>query len=186
MYRSVIFGVILCFINTAAGCVAPGPRQSMSNPIFVPANNAEAVWERTVDVIHSYQFPIARENKLDGAIETKYKVGSGLLEPWQRDSVGTPNRLESSLQSIRRRAFVNVTPVNGGYLVGVQVFKELEDLAGLAANSPGGATFQESRPLQRDLNLVVGQSAPSGWIALGRDGDLEQAMLHSLQANFSK
>ncbi len=158
----------------------------MSNPVLVPANNGEAVWEGTVEMIHTYQFPIAHENKLDGAIETEYKVGAGLLEPWHRDSASMHNRLESSLQSIRRRAFVNLTSVNGGYLVGVQVFKELEDLAGLAAKSPGGATFQESKPLERDLNLVVGQSAPSGWIALGRDLDLEQAMLRSLQENFSR
>ena len=98
----------------------------VSNPIFVQANNQEAVWERTVDVLHSYQFRVARENKLNGVIETNYKVGSGLLEPWYRDSKGLVNRLESSLQSIRRRAFVSITPAPGaeGFLIGVEVFKE--------------------------------------------------------------
>ena len=66
-------------------------------------------------------------------------------------------------------------------MVNLQVFKEQEDLHGLAANSTGGATFQESTPLERDLNLVVGQTTPSGWIARGRDPALEQLMLADLE-----
>ncbi len=154
----------------------------VSNPIFVPANDMEQIWEQIVDVLHDYQFEIDRENKLDGIIETKYKVGSGVAEPWHRDSVGLENRLESSFQSIRRKIFVSITPTDGGFLVGVQAHKELEDLAGLAANSAGGATCQDSAPLQRDLNLVVGQTAPSGWILQGRDVALEQDLINNLHA----
>ena len=162
------------------------PAAADGNTIFVPASNAEAVWERTVDVLHDYQFQIARENMVDGTIETEYKIGSGLLEPWHRESVGFASRLESTLQSIRRRVFVHLTQAQGGFFVRVEVFKELEDLAGLAANSAGGATFQESTPLQRDLNLVVGQSASSGWIAQGRDFQLEQELMRRLQSAYSR
>lgn len=162
------------------------PAAAGGNTIFVPASNAEAVWERTVDVLHDYQFQIARENMVEGMIETEYKIGSGLLEPWHRESVGFASRLESTLQSIRRRVFVHLTQAQGGFLVRVEVFKELEDLDGLAANSAGGATFQESTPLQRDLNLVVGQSASSGWIAQGRDFQLEQELRRRLQAIYSR
>ncbi len=73
-----------------------------------------------------------------------------------------------------------------GYLVTVEAVKELEDLPGLAANSPGGATFMESRPLDRDLNLVVGQSAPSGWLWAGRDYQLEQSILGQLRYLLSR
>ncbi len=157
-----------------------------NNPLFVRANNEEVVWERAVDVLHDYQFQIARENRLDGIIETFPKVGSSLLEPWHRETIGLPNRLESTLQSIRRRAIVTITPGDGGFLVGVEALKEREDLAGVAETTPGGATFQESTPLQRDLNLVVGQSAPSGWIPLGRDPVLEQNMIDRLRHAYSR
>jgi len=152
-----------------------------SNPFFVAATSEEAVWERTVDVVHQY-FEIARENRLDGVIETQPKVGAGVLEPWHRDSVGLANRLESTLQPIRRRAFINVTPADGGYLIGVEVYKEREDATGTAEATAGGATLRESAPLQRDLDLVAGQSAPSGWIPLGRDTALEEQMLARLRA----
>ena len=138
------------------------------------------MWERTVDVVHDY-FEIARESRLDGVIETKPLVAAGMLEPWHRDSVGLENRLEGTLQSIRRRAFINVTPAEGGYLVSVDVFKEQEDVTTTPDKSAGNSTFQESRPLQRDLSLVVGDSAPDGWIALGHDQALESRMLKQIQ-----
>ena len=102
-----------------------------------------------------------------------------MLEPWHPDSVGAENRWESSLQSIRRKAFVRFTPAPGGYLVGSEAIKELEDVP-KAANFVGGATFLDNSALQRDLNPVVGQATPSGWISKGRDPELEQAMLRTL------
>lgn len=157
---------------------------AQASAIVVSGNTPDVVWERTVDVLHSYQFRVERENRPDGVIETDYQVGSGILEPWRHDSVGLRNRLESTLQSIRRRVLVSVSPAGspGTMLVSVEVLREIEDLPGLAANSPGGATFQENTPLQRDLNLVVGQSTPSGWLPAGRDFELEQEILSRLQS----
>lgn len=179
--------LLLCAVLAACSTLPPGRGAAVAtNPVFIPAQGDELVWERAVDVLHEYQFEIARENRLDGVIETHFKVGSGYLEPWQRDSIGHANLAESTLQSIRRRTYVSITPADGGYLIGVEAFKEIEDLPGLAANSAGGATFQESTPLQRDLNLVVGQSTASGWIPLGRDPALEQDMLARMQAAFGR
>ena len=157
----------------------------VSNPLFVRANNHDAAWERTVDVVHDYLFEIERENKLGGVLETRYKTGANLFEPWHRDSIGARNRAESTLQSIRRKAFLSVTPVEGGFMVGVEAHKELEDVA-RAANSTGPATFLDNSPLQRDLNPVVGQATPSGWIPRGRDLALEQSMLLSLNRAFGQ
>jgi hypothetical protein len=78
-----------------------------------------------------------------------------------------------------------VTPVNGGYMVNVEAIKELEDVP-RAANSAGAATFLDNNPLQRDLNVVVGQATPSGWIPRGRDADLERSMLSSIAAAFNR
>ena len=162
---------------------AKGP---VGQPIFVACGNQDAVWERTVDVLHEYPFYIRREDRLDGVIETEYKTGSGILEPWHKDSVGHDQKVESTLQSIRRRVVVNITPASGGYYIYVEAYKELEDLVGLAANSAGGATFQESQPLQRDLDLVVGQTTPSGWISQGRDFALEQDILQRINQTFGR
>lgn len=167
-------------LTVLTGCSASRP-MIVSNPVFVPANVQHAAWERTVDTLHAFHFPIVRENRLDGVIETDYRVGSNILEPWHGDSVGAANRLESTLQSIRRKVKVDLTPVDGGFLVAVEAHKELEDLNGVAENTTGAATFREGAPLERNLKVVVGQSSPSGWTSLGRDTDLEQAILSELQ-----
>jgi hypothetical protein len=173
-------GWLFLLLALSSGCASSRP-MIVSNPVFIPANSQHSAWERTVDVLHDFHFPIARENRLDGVIETDYRVGSNVLEPWHGDSVGSFNRLESTLQSIRRKVRVDLTPVEGGYLVGVEAFKEQEDLLGVAENTAGAATFRKNTPLERDLNVVVGQSSPSGWYSLGRDADLEQAILAEMQ-----
>ena len=175
----VLLLLVSTIMSTLTGC-AFAPRPIVQNPTVVRANNPTAVWERTVDVLHAYQFPVDRENQLDGIIETGYKVGSGVLEPWHKDSVTMGDRLESSFQSIRRRATISVTPAANGYAVGVEVLKEIENPQNLIINSAGYATFPEATPLERDLSVVVGPSSPEGWILLGRDTNLEQDLIRSL------
>jgi hypothetical protein len=171
----------------AAPEVASGP---VANPIFVAVNsgNPESdlfVSERATDVLAKYNFEIDATNQLEGTIATQYKVGSGILEPWHRESVGLENRLQSTLQPIRRKVLVHFVRVEGGYLVSVEALKELEDLSSPTPNSPGGSTFPQNYPLRRDLNLVLGQASPSGWIPQGRDVALEQDMLGRLQAAYA-
>lgn len=179
LFPAILATVAACL----TGCAMP---PAVSNPVLVRGNNPDEVWEKTVEVLHSYQMPIERENRLDGVIETDYKVGSGVLEPWHYDSVTLDDRLESSFQSIRRRATVSVKPAQGGYLVGVEVLKEIEDPQDLIVNSAGTATFPESTTFDRKLDLVVGPATPDGWVLLGRDQNLEQSLLHSLQQAYSQ
>jgi hypothetical protein len=186
--RPLVLLPALAWMSVSLSGCAMGPRPASTNQLFVAATNEEAVWERTVDVVHDY-FEIARENKpFSGVIEieTKPKVGASVLEPWHRDSSGLHNRLESTMQSIRRRGFINISAADGGYVVAVEVYKEIEDLPGLAANQPGAATFQQANPLRRDLNLVSQRPSPVGWITLGRDPALEETMVRSLQREFSR
>ncbi|WP_339750110.1 hypothetical protein [uncultured Rubinisphaera sp.] len=170
-----------------SGCAAmqmrPRSSATVPNPLVVSASSQEVAWERAIDVLHGFHFEIERENRQARTIETKYRTGSGLLEPWHKESVGLANRLESTLQSIRRKVVITVSPVqSGGHAIQVVALKELEDIDALTANSPGGATFQETSPLDRDLTPVLGQSRPSGWIPQGRDLDLERAILLELQS----
>ncbi|MBM79767.1 MAG: hypothetical protein CMJ78_04135 [Planctomycetaceae bacterium] len=164
-----------------AGCAALPTLKapvSAANPLFVPGTNQEAIWERTIDVLHSFNFEIARENRLDGEIETQYKIGASLIEPWQHDSVGFENRLESTLQSVRRRCFVHIRPVDGGFLVGVEVFKELEDIPRSPASARGD-NFRESSPVARNVEPTRLPEKTS-WLNLGRDPLLEQSVLATL------
>ena len=168
-----------------SGCVSPPPAVvSNAGMLQFPAEQRDVIWERAVRVLNRNHFQVVRESKLEGVIETDYRAGSSLLEPWHQDSVGYASRLESTLQSIRRRVIVTMQSGAAGMMtVTVRVDKELEDLPGLAANYEGGATFPEADPLNRDLTQVVGQSGPSRWLPVGRDGLLEQSLLQEIQGS---
>ncbi len=172
------------------------------NNVVVPAVNRDFAWDQIVDVVDDY-FEVEREDRVklvgdvltEGSIDTFPLTGATLFEPWRRDSVGYYERLESTLQSIRRRAFVRVVPDQHGYLVDVTVIKELEDVPQPEKASAGAATFRYDTSLQRDTEFATdpyripgdparpnGPRTPTvGWIPLGRDPALEQVMLAKIQ-----
>ena len=168
-----------------SGCVTltnANPRTSAPPAVQIPAAQRDAMWERAIAVLHEMHFMVARESKLEGVIETEFRAGSGLLEPWNKDSVGYANRLESSLQSIRRRVTISFQETSPDYImILVSVDKQIEDVPGLAANYEGGATFSEAEPLNRDLDQVIGQAGPSRWLPRGSDPLLEAEIMRRIR-----
>jgi hypothetical protein len=129
-------------------------------------------------------FDIASENRLSGKIITQPKLSATILEPWYGDSVGLHDRIESSLQSIRRFAIVNIAESpTGGFNVRVEVFKEIEDLT-KPDRQQGGRTVFNNIPATSRVHEVVGPVAvPLQWIPKGRDPKLEQVILARIRKN---
>jgi hypothetical protein len=153
------------------------PRPVAENPLVVPGSDFDSVWNKTVAVVDEY-FDIASENRLSRTIVTQPKVGATLLEPWSGDSVSLTDRLESSLQTIRRFAIIKIDPApTGGYLVKVEVRKELEDLVKPDRQAAGRAVFNNDFPVNRVREIIGPVPVPAGWIPRGRDPNLEQAIL---------
>jgi hypothetical protein len=159
----------------------------------VPSVDPQQVWETVVDVTDDY-FQIEREEPVrvigdvvtEGRLDTFPKVGSTWLEPWQLDSASPYERLESTLQSIRRQAVVRVIPSQRGYMVNVFVFKELEDVTQPERATAGAATFRHDSSLTRVVNPGSEQPINEGWIGLGRDPALEQQILADIVARFGR
>ena len=169
------------------GCLSTSGRElPRTNALLIPSTSIDATWERAVSVLHRNHFLIARESKLEGIIETEYRAGSNILEPWHPDSVGLENRLESTLQSIRRKVVLSFGQSGTDQLmVSVQVHKEIEDVPGPTATYAGGATFSESDVFDRDLDQVIGQASPSRWLSRGRDRHLEARLVAQIQGTRS-
>ena len=161
------------------GCVSEAhlPYQPVSvgceNPVLLRIANYELVWDGIVDVVSDY-FRIEREDPVrllgstltEGRIDTFPKPGATLLEPWDHDSADSYERLESTLQSIRRRAVVKVVPAqNGGFWVEVVVLKDLEDLRQPDHATAGSATFRNDvSPNANKLSLSTGRpQSARGW-----------------------
>jgi hypothetical protein len=148
------------------------------NPVIIPSADFETVWKAAVIAVDEY-FEISTEDRAQRKIVTNPKVGATLLEPWEGDSVGFHERLESTLQTIRRFATVTVepAPTGDGWAVRVEVRKELEDLVQPDRQAIGRAVFNNQFPLNRSREVVGPVQVPLYWIPRGRDPKLEQIIL---------
>jgi hypothetical protein len=163
-----------------------------SSPLLVPNLDPNLVWDQVVDVVDNY-FAIANEQRVqqlgdmltEGRIETHPRGASTLLEPWNKDSVNFYERLEATMQSLRRQALVRVVPSEGGYLVDITVVKELETTTrpdNMSVSIATGTNLRNDDSLRRLNNPIIGAEPTTGWIPLGRDVALEQTMLAEVQA----
>ena len=169
-----------------------GEPASCASPLFVPIADRDYVWDNIVDAVDDY-FDIEREDRVKlvgdvltvGRIETVPLSGATFLEPWRGDSANRVERLESTLQSIRRRAAVQVVPVQGGFLVDVMVFKELEDVLRPDYAPTAASTFANYTSVERATPPASPQPTVLGWIPQGRDPALEQRLLQDIRGRLS-
>ncbi|HEX4142269.1 MAG TPA: hypothetical protein VHY91_01855 [Pirellulales bacterium] len=163
-----------------------------NNPVLLPNQDRDLVFETVLDVIDDYfkvdyEIPVRLEGDVlvEGQISTFPRSGSTILEPWGRDAINFYERLEGTLQSIRRQALVRVIPAEGGFLVDIVVTKELEDVLRPETGSASrAANLRNDNSLRRYVDPVTGTQPTLGWIRLGRDVALEQKMLVELASRF--
>lgn len=185
MRRTLIAAVLVAAALGLSGCASVAhviaPQPVSENPLIVPSADFESIWRETVAAVDVY-FDIRSENRLARTIVTDPMIGATLLEPWRGDSVGLDERLESTLQTIRRFARVQIDPVPGrGYAVKVEVRKELEDLPKPDRQSAGRAVFNNDFPVNRTREIVGPVPVPLQWIPRGRDYKLEQVILNKIK-----
>lgn len=176
-----------------AGVVTRGQVQTVPlevvypNPALFAAVDRKHLWEQLADVVNDY-FRIEREQRpraagnvlTEGRIDTFPLVAATVLEPWRGDSASGHERIESTLQSIRRRALVRVAPEGRGYRVEVVVEKELEDLHQPQHAAAAAAVLRHDSAAERDDADDREKKQTLGWIPLGRDTALEQRILAEL------
>jgi hypothetical protein len=179
--RTILAWLISVSALSQAGCATMWTQTVQPNPLIVPSSDFETVWKQSVAIVDDY-FDVRTENRLARRIETDPKISATLLEPWYGDTVGFDDRLESTLQTIRRFAIVTVTDApGGGYAVKVEVFKQLEDLAKPDRQAGGRAVFSNDFPINRTREIVGSVPLPLQWINRGRDEKLEQVILNRLR-----
>jgi hypothetical protein len=177
------------------------PETFVPNPLELPAAEDEFVWSQVVDAVDDY-FRIVREQPvqnsgqmiIDGQLETSYRIGASIFEPWRKDSTAGFERLQSTLQSVRRRAIVKVRPGlssggfignaagggNGGYSIEVVVQKDLEDTDRTQYATESTNAIRHDGTIVRSNESFDGSPQTLGWIPLGRDTSLEQVILRDI------
>ncbi|RMF36803.1 MAG: hypothetical protein D6753_18775 [Planctomycetota bacterium] len=167
-----------------AGQPIPVP---LPNPAQVGPVDPDFLWRMVVDTVDDYfriqsEQPVRRDQSawLEGRLTTFPEVSGTSFEPWRRDTTPGFERLQSTIQSIRRTATIRVIPEQNGYSIEVRVVKEQEDVdqsqfatAGASAQRHDG-TVVRSDPQVRSLPITL------GWFEIGRDLQLEQRILEGI------
>lgn len=191
---------IFCsLLAIAGGCAlspkaALAPTQPISNPLLVPGHAPEYLWSQLVDSVDDY-FRIRTEERIrvsdgvitEGRIDTYPAIGSTLLEPWRKDSATRDEKLLATLQTVRRFAEIRVVPTQGGFLVHVQVAKELEDMLQPDQSTVSQGVVRHDQSFVRNARGELENLGAStlGWLPRGRDTALEQRILADLQARLN-
>lgn len=161
----------------------PNDAPCVDNPVFVPLGPASygVVFEKVLDTLDDF-FEISYANRYDGRIETFPAISAGLGQPWKEGPPGCYQRLEATLQSMRRRCSVLIQPADdGGYFVQVTVFKELEDVDQPTRATAGAATFRAVTDVSRQFEVIDPSVFEAKWIPKGRDIAFEQMILCRLK-----
>ena len=186
--------MVLCTFLVPTGCGQLAyrldrrpPEQFIPNPLELPPLEDQFVWSQVIDTVDDY-FRISREQPvqnsnnflLDGRVETSYRVGASVTEPWRKDSTAGFEALQSTLQSIRRKATVTVRPRGAAYTIEVIVQKDLEDTDRTQYATETTASRRHDGTLVRQVGGTGDSPQTLGWISLGRDTSLEQRILRDI------
>lgn len=165
------------------------PASVYANPIFIPIADPQCAWETIVDVVDDYfridmtqEEPTRMVNNVptEGSFTTFPEVSPTIFEPWRHDTVDSEQRLENTMQTMRRFAAVHATPAQGGYLVEITVSKQLEDNIRPDQSTVGSATFRYDSTLTGIVNPINAEPTTEGWISRGRDASMEQHIIGHL------
>ena len=175
--RIILFFLIcLCL---AAGCQNPS---DVNNPLSTDVK-PDALWQACKAELISRGFNIDFQNRTAGIIETRPLVGKQWFEMWKDDSVTAESVAKNSMQTTRRTIVINIDFS--------RVPKQVECIANVdkiyivpenkSDSTKTDDVFIASSRLLRKRDTQGSQY----WDFAGRDKDLEQSILKSIQLRLS-
>lgn len=194
MARTLVRAWTAALLLLAGGCATgpildnpsllrPAAAAPVENPVYIPLGPPayNTVYEKALDLLVKY-FPIEYENRYGGFIRTFPTTEPGLERYVVPGSPGLRERALATLQSIRHFAVVKIQPADdGGFWVDVKVYRELEDVPQPSHVTAGAAIFRNDNNVDRQFEVLEPSSGASGWIPIGEDKPLEQAILQQLK-----
>ncbi|MFN3190212.1 MAG: hypothetical protein ACE361_06775 [Aureliella sp.] len=197
--RGLLFAAILCTCGVV-GCqrfrlpripvplLPPPPIEvPVANPSRIGIVDEEFLWRMVVDSVDDFfriesELPVRRNEtrEFGGKLTTYPEISGTILEPWRRDSARGFERIQSTFQTIRRRAIVDVQPEPTGYLISVRVVKEQENVDQSQFAAAGAATQRNDGSVVRNENQARQLPVTLGWIEIGRDRDLERRIMEGI------
>lgn len=182
--RMMILPVFLLIGPLAIGCGAPA-NPSGTTVARVSAGTPEEyqlLWDATAKALRKYYFRLDRQDRLTG-IMTTYRDTTGNWFEWWRYQPRSPYHwLEANVHSIQRQAKVEIIPTGqaGVYDLGVQIDRYRYSLEERQIDNAAGAMRLYSSEAPTYSGQTDKPAETAYWIHLGRDAQMEQAVLSSI------
>jgi hypothetical protein len=167
-----------------------GQPTAIENPVLVAPGMPTApvyqeVFEKCIGILSDYFDDLYPPNPYAGVIVSRPRVAPGYEQFWKPGNPDPRARLLATLQTIRQTATIRITPgEHGGFLVYVEVDRELEDIPRPTLVTLGTPIFEETPTVSRPFDVVnqdLTTDPTSTWFKVGRDYALEQVILDRIR-----
>ena len=184
-------GRLLLVISLAlAGCAS----QQSTQPIDVPAKQVclgdidkTHAMQAAQDVLLGMHFHIDKADPKTGLIRTKPLTGAQFFEFWRKDSVGSFNKTEANLHSIRRTVTLQVSKKNEDICIDCEVATQRLNLPEMDVSNSTRAygMFSASSDSLQRMTLNPEQQEGIAWVDLGKDTQLAEKVLQRIETQIS-
>jgi hypothetical protein len=174
--KLLVCAAILCL----AGC-AENNRVITMEQVCTSAASKSDTMTAAEKVLAGMHFSIEKFDVNAGYIKTEPLSGAQTFEFWRSDSVGSFNRAEADLQTIRRTVELNITDGNTPGQVCVNCIAATERLSMPQDLTASGQSQIVMSGRQGSARKLSGQKTNLMWINLGRDNQLETEILKRIE-----
>jgi hypothetical protein len=170
-----------------AGCSKPAYREI--DQLKISGHDKEQVMKQSEKVLTSMQFTIDKFDVESGLVQSNPLRGAQWFEFWRKDNVGSFNKAEANLHSLRRQVTIQVDQLDDQLLVKCDAQIQRLDLSEKpnATERRGGMEiydiFSNSTEKMQTLQL---DRMKMTWIDLGPDKQLQGYILTKIQNNLDK
>jgi hypothetical protein len=172
--------LLLCL----AGC-AENKYVKTIDQFCLPSATRTAAMAAGEQVLADTHFAIEKLDADAGYIRTYPLAGAQTFEFWRTDSIGSFNRTEADLHSIRRTVELNVTEQSGQLCINCTA--TTERLSMPREQTASGQSRIMMSPAQRSIQKPGGeQKTNATWLNLGRDKQLETEILNRIDKQLGK
>ncbi len=184
--KSLLF-MVCAVLWVLGGC---GKQQQFETVEQICVGDLNKAWAMRMaeDVLGEMHFSVAKSDSEQGLIRTRPLAGAQFFEFWRKDNVGSFNRAEANLHSIRRTVEVDVTQEEGRLCVGCNVSVQRLNLPERVLHGRGQSyeMLSVSSSDVQKLKLDEEQRRLMTWVDLGRDELLETEILRRIEKKIAR
>ena len=186
MYKSILNKLFACsLLFWLAGC-AENKYTKTIEQLCPPAATKTAAMTAAEQMLAGMHFGIEKFDVDAGYIRTAPLSGSQSFEFWRADSVGSFNRSEADLHSIRRAVELNIGERAGQLCINCRATTQRLSLP--QSQNATGQNQPVMSPDQRSIQkFKLGHEQKSNltWTDLGRDNQLETEILKRIESRLT-